>query len=46
MDTSAQTTGTPNPQPGRSQPSGGVPGGSSRRIGSSGAGGPASGPNP
>src|SRR5918993_273602 len=45
-DASAHTTGSPSPQPGRSQPWGGAPGGSSSRIGSSAAGGPASGPNP
>ena len=38
--------GMPPSQPGRSQPSAGAPGGSRSRIGSSGAGGIASGPNP
>src|SRR5262245_6511652 len=42
----AKTTGRPISQPGRSQPSGGSPGGSRSRIGSSGAGGTATGPNP
>ena len=44
--TAIQTTGIPASAPGRSQPSGGWPGGSSNRIGSSAAGGVASGPKP
>ncbi len=46
MQIATQITGRPMSQPGRSQPSGGAPGASSERIGSSGAGGGASGPNP